>query len=1067
MIQIFHSSYDLKYRCPFGAAVINSTVKLSIQVPNNNSCFVRLWENGKGETLIPMSYDNKNALFSTDIIMPEYSVLIWYYFIVIQPDGNRLYYGSDSANLGGPGKIYTHEPPSWQITVYKPDYIPDWYKNAVVYQIFPDRFARGNDWQKCQETVSALPKKGGPSRSVRKNWYETPSYRKNTNGDIIDWDFYGGNLTGICEKLPYLKSLGVTVLYLNPIFRSPSNHKYDTSDYTHVDDGFGGDEALSALIREADKFNIKIILDGVFSHTGADSVYFNKYGNFNSVGAYQSKSSPYYKWYNFEKFPDEYDCWWGVKDLPNVNERDEWYSQFIYGGDGSIIRHWLRAGIKGWRLDVADELPDSFIKGVRSAMVDTDPDSLLLGEVWEDASNKFSHGEQREYLYGNELQSVMNYLFKDASIAFIMGGSAENFCRRLMSLKENYPPEHFYANLNLIGSHDTCRILTILGEAPEISDTDEKRSFRLSDDMYNLAKQRLILLSLIQFSIPGVPCIYYGDEAGMQGYEDPFNRAAFPWGHEDSQLTEHFRFISHLRHEYALLIDGDFTPLTFGEHVFGCLRQKGEESILLLVNAARYNEAVCTIPKYGKYALDLLRTERINIDINSFKITLAPLSASLIYFSNKPFPQKRLTRSAGILCHVTSVPACSSTSALGDDMFRFIDFLKISRQKLWQILPLNPPDEFGSPYTSCSAFAGNPALIDITSAVSDDGFVQFCDDNTFWLDDFALYSALRSHFGTPWQAWPKKYRDRLNIDEAKIEFADKIGHTKREQYSFSVQWCAVKKYANKNGIEIIGDIPLFVSSDSADVWAHRDYFILDSAGMPILTAGAPPDSFSNEGQNWNTPVYNWARMKASSYKWWRMRLSRCMQMYDHVRLDHFRGLSAGYTIKNGEKTKNGFWLFGPGLDFFKNILTDNISLIAEDLGFLDRSVYNLLELTGLPGMNIWQFNSYEMTAMDKECAMHRIFYSGTHDNDTLLSWCSSTFPDDEPKTKAAEIIENLYASSAGWVILPLQDVFMLGTDARMNTPGISSGNWQWKAETALPFDEAEKYLSALAKKYGR
>ena len=312
--------------------------------------------------------------------------------------------------------------------------------------------------------------------------------RKNPDGSISSWDFYGGNLTGIAEKLPYLKSLGVTALYLNPIFKSPSNHKYDTSDYMHIDEAFGGDEALDMLISEAGKLGINVILDGVFSHTGADSIYFNKYGNFDSVGAYQCESSPYYRWYNFEEFPDKYDCWWGVGDLPNVNEDDKWYSRFIYGGENSVIRRYISCGVKGFRLDVADELPDDFIKGIRRAMTETDSDSLLLGEVWEDASNKFSHGEQREYLYGGELQSVMNYPFRDAAVEFIMGGSAKDFRRRLMSLYENYPPEQFYANLNLIGTHDTRRIITVLGEAPELESPEGKRDFRLSAGAYELAK---------------------------------------------------------------------------------------------------------------------------------------------------------------------------------------------------------------------------------------------------------------------------------------------------------------------------------------------------------------------------------------------------------------------------------------------------------------------------------------------------------------------------------------------------------------------------------------------------
>ncbi len=1067
MSAVFHNSYDIKYRRPFGAAVTGSTVKLSLTAPYGSKCLVRLWENGKGETVVPMQYNGEDNVCSAVVPMPDYAVLVWYYFIIDLPDKGRVYYGADGTNLGGVGKIYEHEPPSWQVTVYRPDHIPDWYKNAVVYQIFPDRFFRGHDWRECQQNAALPPAHRGPGRYVRENWDETPFYSKNPDGSISSWDFYGGNLTGITEKLLYLKSLGVTALYLNPIFKSPSNHKYDTSDYMHVDETFGGDKALDALINEAKKLGIGIILDGVFSHTGADSVYFNKYGNFDSVGAYQGEASPYYRWYNFEEFPDKYDCWWGVTDLPNVNEDDKWYSRFIYSDEGSVIRRYISRGIKGFRLDVADELPDDFIKGVRRAMTETDPDSLLLGEVWEDASNKFSHGEQREYLYGGELQSVMNYPFRDAAVDFIINGDAESFCRRLMSLYENYPPEHFYANLNLIGTHDTRRIITVLGEAPELDSAEDKRDFRLPDDIYELAKKRLILLSLIQFTIPGVPCIYYGDEAGMQGYEDPFNRAGFPWGREDMQLVEHFRFISHLWHEYGTLIDGDFTPLAFGRNVFGCLRRKDGDTILTLVNVNKYGNAELNVEKYGKYALDLLHTRRIDTTGSNLEVTLEPLSPAVIYFTDSPLPRKPLMRSAGILCHVTSVPTASDFPVLGRDMFKFIDFLAASGQKLWQILPLNPPDAFGSPYTSCSAFAGNIDLIDDTASVTDSRYERFCAENRCWLDDFALYAILHNRFNKPWQEWPREYRDRTSLDNIKKEFSDDIERIKREQYRFFSQWSAVKKYANERGVSIIGDIPLFVSGDSADVWAHREFFMLDNSGYPLLTAGAPPDGFTSDGQNWNTPVYNWDKIKRSSYIWWKNRLSHCMKLYDWVRIDHFRGLSAGYVIKSGETAKNGAWMFGPGLDFFKSVRPADMRLIAEDLGTLDRCVYDLLELSGLPGMNVWQFNSGEMTSMDENTASRRVFYSGTHDNDTLLGWCSASFPEGDPAEKAREIIETLYASSGGWVILPLQDVFLLGSSARMNTPGTENGNWKWKAAPSLPYNAAAEYLSDLVKKHHR
>ena len=283
--------------------------------------------------------------------------------------------------LGGEGQVYEKSPAPYQITVYEESTVSGWYKHAIVYQIFPDRFNRGSDWEQRRKSAEKHVNWQGPKRVIQESWNDKPFYTKNSKGEVTRWPFFGGTLEGISEKLLYLKSLGVSAIYLNPLFEASSNHKYDTSDYFSIDPGFGDEDSFKALIDSAKSMGISIILDGVFSHTGADSIYFNKYGNYKSLGAYQSENSPYFKWFSFESFPDKYESWWNVSDLPKVDKNNTDYQHFIYGKDG-VIRHWLKEGISGWRLDVADELPDSFIKGIKQAMNEEKPDSVLIGEVW-------------------------------------------------------------------------------------------------------------------------------------------------------------------------------------------------------------------------------------------------------------------------------------------------------------------------------------------------------------------------------------------------------------------------------------------------------------------------------------------------------------------------------------------------------------------------------------------------------------------------------------------------------------------------------------------------------------
>nr|MDA8227880.1 glycoside hydrolase family 13 protein [Desulfitobacterium hafniense] len=509
----YHNSHDLFFRNPFGAVTCGQKIVFRLGTCSDISiegCYLRLWEGDK-EKILPMNKkiitDNELASFSeAERCCPEIKVsfekvsfeveyrtadepgLVWYYFI-IPVDSKTYYFGNNPARAGGVGKLWEQEPPAYQVTVHLPMKVPQWYKKGVMYQIFVDRFYNGN------ENGSILrPRK---KSLIHSDWYDTPFYIKDGQGRVIRWNFFGGNLKGVLKKLPYLKELGVSIIYFNPIFDSSSNHKYDTADYLHIDPMYGDESDFELLVKESAKQGISIILDGVFSHTGSDSIYFNKYGNYPGLGGYQSPDSPYFKWYKFKENPDKYKCWWGVEDLPEVDEMEPSYRQFIYGAENSVIKKWMQLGVKGWRLDVADELPDEFIKELRQAMKQTEPDSVLIGEVWEDASNKISYGKSREYLWGEELDSTMNYPFREIFLQFILGDlDAQIVDKKVMSLYENYPRESFYAAMNLIGSHDRARILTLLGEAPpeEEMSIAERESFSLSAAARNLAVQRLKLL---------------------------------------------------------------------------------------------------------------------------------------------------------------------------------------------------------------------------------------------------------------------------------------------------------------------------------------------------------------------------------------------------------------------------------------------------------------------------------------------------------------------------------------------------------------------------------------------
>ena len=632
----FHNSHDIKYRDPFGAAKVSQEVYLRLDVKdpvNNLRCYVRIWHDELGAKLYPMACEKWGscAAYSAKIKMPDDPGLLWYSFVLETMD-SRTFYGNNDKISGGTGRMYTSNPEGYQITVYEELKTPSWYKEGVAYQIFPDSFNRGEDWLSCAK-ADMRPGHKGPKNVLQMDWDDDPFYLRNEKGEIERWTRYGGTLKGITEKLPYLNDLGITVIYLNPIFEAASNHRYDTADFMKIDPGLGDEESFKELALEAEKYGIRIILDGVFNHVGVDSIYFNGYGNYGEGGAARSKDSPYYKWFSFESWPDKYDCWWGVTDLPNVNENDPDYREYICSGDDSVVRHWMRCGAGGFRLDVADELPDEFIEDIRGVMSEENPESVLLGEVWEDASNKVSYGKRRKYFRGRELNSVMNYPFRENAVKFIRGRiCAGDMAAAMMNQMENYPPENFYGNLNLIGSHDRERVLTLLGDAPDKDSMNERErgKYRLSKEQRQLAVKRLKILSLMQFTIPGIPCIYYGDEAGMEGYTDPYNRGSYPWGREDTELTAWYKKIISLRKENGVFLKGDFLPAAYTDDVFGFKRTYENETALVLVNRSTSEAHEIEIDVPADTAQDMLGGEIVKTNDGRLKADLSPLGAIVL-----------------------------------------------------------------------------------------------------------------------------------------------------------------------------------------------------------------------------------------------------------------------------------------------------------------------------------------------------------------------------------------------------------------------------------------------------
>ena len=547
-MRILYDSKLLAHKDPFGTLTPGQKCKLSVHVPLS-----------VGATLVKCSINRENGdpcqtvelkptvkkgpyqVFSGEFSFRE-TGLYFYFFLVQTKEGSfRLFKVGDDTNMEA-GDL-------WQVSCVPGDFTtPDWAKGAIIYQIFPDRFHKSGE---CDLTGKLEP------YTIHRDWNEELYWQPTLDGQVLNNDFYGGNFKGIQEKLPYLQSMGVGIIYLNPIGKAFSSHRYDTGDYKTPDPMLGTEKDFSALCDAAHKLGMKIILDGVYSHTGSDSLYFNKKGTFDSVGAYNSKESPCYDWYTFYNYPDVYHSWWDFDTLPTVNKMTKSFIDYIIEDKDSVVAHWLKLGCDGFRLDVVDELPDEFVLKLKQRIRAIKPDALLIGEVWEDASNKSSYGKRRRYFVDGELDSPMNYPFRTAIINFMRKiDDGHGLRSTVMSLVENYPPQVMACTMNLLGTHDTPRILTALIDDFN-GDRYAKAHRRLSRTQWVTALDRLHAASFLQYTLPGCPALYYGDEAGMEGYGDPFCRRTFPWGREEWELQVHYRRLGQLRRQYEALRLGD------------------------------------------------------------------------------------------------------------------------------------------------------------------------------------------------------------------------------------------------------------------------------------------------------------------------------------------------------------------------------------------------------------------------------------------------------------------------------------------------------------------------------
>ncbi|MEO8285715.1 MAG: alpha-amylase family glycosyl hydrolase [Chloroflexota bacterium] len=549
--KLFHDSRDPFYRTPGGAVTAGTAVTLRLKTAANDltGAKIRIWNSRtETETVVQMS-PTAPDIWEAKVATPADGAALWYRFIAT--DGSATaYYNDDRERDGGQGEGHLYESDTdYSLVAYDPNFkTPDWLKGGVVYQIFPDRFNNGdptND-KPAGSFIYGAQTKG-------KQWGESPE-----GGN----DFFGGDLKGVTAKLDYLKSLGVTAIYFNPIFASPSNHRYDTTDYKQIDPALGTLEDFKDLVAKAKERGMQIILDGVFNHSSSDSIYFDKFSRYPDNGAYESQQSPYSDWYSFKEWPKKYTSWFNIDTLPAYSESDA-LKNFLFNAPDSVVRQWTAEGIGGWRLDAAEQKSHSFWQNLRTVLKAQNPDAVIIGEFWQNSA---------PWLAGDQWDGTMSYRFRDAVLGWLANPirPVETMAKKLASIIEDYPPQALATSMNLIDSHDTTRALTEAGND----------------------KNMLRLLALMQFTWPGLPTVYYGDEAGLEGGKDPDDRRTYPWGSEDTSLIEYYTMLGRVRRETTALQTGDYINLGYNNEldVYSYARKDSKSTAVVALNRSAVDQ---------------------------------------------------------------------------------------------------------------------------------------------------------------------------------------------------------------------------------------------------------------------------------------------------------------------------------------------------------------------------------------------------------------------------------------------------------------------------------------------
>lgn len=539
MFDVIYNSQDILFKEPFGAVPLNTSINFKIKA--NALCNVKMIiKTKKGFEEFDLEYiekENEYHVYSMELDTSNYLGPIFYYF-KFEKDDEIFYYSNNHELLGGVGRLYTKKPELFYHTyVYDLKYnVPGWFKTGIIYHVFVDRF--NND--DCS--------------------------LENVNKDLIE--VYGGNLRGIINKLDYLQDLGVSIILLSPIFEARSHHKYDTGDYKKISEDYGNLDIFKELVAEIKKRNMYLILDGVFNHTGSDSKYFNKFGNYDTLGAYQSKDSKYYEWYSFKNYPKDYECWDGVDTLPQHNLDNKSFLDYIMFNEDSVVNYWMNLGIDGWRLDACDILTNEFLIKLYNVIKSNNSDSIIIGELWDDPTHFRHHSHDRidSYLCGNEVEAITNYPLHGLILGYCKGDTTpQKFRRGFYSLMENYPKEYFYSLINISGTHDIERL------------------FYLLDGNFDFIKLSIVL----SFTLPGVPLIYYGDEAGLDGGKDPDDRRPFPWSNVNKEIFNQYKSLCDIRNSSDILKKGSIFFIENPDFLI-YKRTFEAKSIYVIVNTISY-----------------------------------------------------------------------------------------------------------------------------------------------------------------------------------------------------------------------------------------------------------------------------------------------------------------------------------------------------------------------------------------------------------------------------------------------------------------------------------------------